>query len=95
MKSLTLPVLVLFALMPAGLYPAAQEKSTSQENRAKNVPPDLVDQIDTTDIYAVPFDTSEEEEDVSEQNLEKLQKKLQQEKANSSKTQPASGKPAK
>jgi hypothetical protein len=40
-----------------------------------------VDEGDTTDVYAVPLDTSEEEEQVEEQALKETQKEIQQEKA--------------
>lgn len=54
--------------------------------REKNVPPDLVDQEDVTDVYTVPLDTSEQEEKVEESQLENIQKKLQTKKPSTTKT---------
>ena len=49
--------------------------------------PEIVDQVDDTDLYAVPLDTSEAEEAVREQRLEKIQKRLSQPPAVGAKTQ--------
>jgi hypothetical protein len=88
-KKLIYPLLsiALFAPMALIAAPAASKPSSVQE-REKNTPPDLVDQTDTTDTLAIPLDESEEEEDVQEANLEKTQKKLQQNKAAPAKTAP-------
>ena len=54
--------------------PAAPETKAERE---QNTPPNLVDQIDTTDIFAVPVDNSETEEQMTNKKLEQMQKKPQ------------------
>lgn len=63
--------------------PAEPAKTPAKEQNAprKMVMPDQVDQHDTTDIFAIPFDTSETEEDIEIENLDKLSAKLQARKA--------------
>lgn len=63
--------------------PAEPVKTPAQEQNAprKMVMPDQVDQHDTTDIFAIPFDTSETEEDLEIEKLDKLSAKLQARKA--------------
>ena len=50
-------------------------KPGTKVEREKNTPPDLVDQIDTTDVFAVPVDSSEQEEEITSKKLEQMQKK--------------------
>ena len=88
MKKMIYPLLcmALFSSMALVAAPSAPQTS-SQAAREKNVPPDLVDQIDATDVYAIPLDDSEEEEDVEEARLEKMQKELQAKSSAPAKTQ--------
>jgi hypothetical protein len=66
-------------LLPGALFPAtAPAAPETKAQREQNTPPDMVDQIDTTDIFAVPVDTSEEEEVVENKKLEQMQKKTPQ-----------------
>jgi hypothetical protein len=72
----TLLCLGLLILSPGALFPmTGPAKPETKAEREKNTPPDLVDQIDTTDIFAVPVDTSEQEEEVTNKKLEQMQKK--------------------
>ena len=66
---------------------AVQDGQTTPDR--KMVMPDEVDQHDTTDIFAIPFDTSEAEEDIEIQNLDRLSDKLEAEKAERLKNQAA------
>lgn len=77
MKIIFLCLSSLLLASPVALYPATTPTKAELE---KNTPPDMVDQIDTTDIFAVPVDTSEQEEDVNEAKLEQMQKKMQSQK---------------
>ena len=87
MKKLIYPLLAIVFLAPLSLsaVPSTPQPS-SQAAREKNVPPDLVDQIDDTDAYAIPLDDSEEEERVEEERLERLQKKLKKNTTTPAKT---------
>jgi hypothetical protein len=71
--------------------PAEPVKTPVKEQPAqrKMVMPDQVDQHDTTDIFAIPFDTSETEEDIEIENLDKLSAKLQAKKAEQAKLKAA------
>jgi hypothetical protein len=74
-----------------GFSPSTPKPETNVETKAEreqNTPPDLVDQIDTTDVFAVPVDTSEEEEEVNEAQLEQMQKKMQDQKPAATRPQP-------
>ena len=67
-----LSILLLPGAVFSATTPAAPETKAQRE---QNTPPDMVDQIDTTDIFAVPMDSSEEEENVMNKKLEQMQKK--------------------
>jgi hypothetical protein len=89
MKKALLCFGMLLLLSPVSLFPATgPAKPETKVEREQNTPPDLVDQIDTTDIFAVPVDTSEEEEDVNAAKLEKMQKKMQTQKPAAPSTKP-------
>ena len=81
MKKILLCISTILLTSPVALFPATgPANSETKAQREKNTPPDLVDQIDTPDVFAVPFDTSEEEEDVEAAKLERMQKKMQSQK---------------
>jgi hypothetical protein len=89
MKKVILCLSTILLISPVALFPATDPaKSETKAQLEKNTPPDLVDQIDTTDVFAIPVDTSEEEEDVEEAKLEKMQKKMQSQKPASPSTLP-------
>lgn len=69
-----LGIIAPFALfsVPSPSQPAAKKTQPSEE---------FVDQGDETDIYAVPLDTSEEEEHEESKELKYIQKELQQERS--------------
>ena len=52
--------------------------AASQPAMPNKAPIDSVDEMDSTDTYAIPLDTSEEEENLEEKSLERMQKKIQQ-----------------
>lgn len=81
MKKLLYPLLTMCVVAPLAVFAASSTPPPAkQPAKEKTAPPDLVDQVDDTDLYTVPLDTSEEEEDVEESQLEKLQKKITQKK---------------
>ena len=61
-----------WALFSATAAPAASE---TKAQRGQNVPPDMVDPIDTTDVFAVPVSPSDQEEELMGKKLEQMQKK--------------------
>ena len=93
MKSLYLCSMILFpCMLCAGISPSPSEtpaKPTAQQQPVKptvqkqvnlQVPPKC-DVEDTTDVLAIPLDTSECEEEETEESLEKLSAKEQKERA--------------
>ena len=68
--------LLSMLLLPWTLFSApAPTAAEVKAQREKNTPPDMVDQIDTTDVFAVPVDSSEQEEEMTSKKLEQMQKK--------------------
>ena len=74
MKPFKTILIGLFCAFPLMMCAAPMTPAPSQSNKA--APPDVVDQEDTTDVFAVPLDSSEEEEEQEEESLEKTQKKM-------------------
>lgn len=70
--------------------PEESKKMPAKEQapERKMVLPDEVDQHDDTDIFAIPFDTSEAEEEIEIEQLDALSKKIQADKAKQMKQQP-------
>lgn len=71
---------VAMGSLTAGQSVSKPEQPTQQPAKTQPKMADQVDQHDTTDIFAIPFDTSEEEEDQEIKSLDNLSKKLQAEK---------------
>jgi hypothetical protein len=70
---LTLGVCVL---MCAGCAKNAQETSTTQsktQSQAQNQPKEIYNEVDTTDIFAIPLDNDQLEEQEEEKTLESMQ----------------------
>lgn len=89
MKSLIVFTAIAFATMGYSADTSAKTATKAQGAAGQKI--EFHDEVDKTDVLAVPFDTSEEEEAQEEKTLQNLQtyeqnKKLQEQKQAQAKT---------
>ena len=70
--SFFLSILLLLWTLCSAAAPTAPEAKAQRE---QNTPPNMVDQIDSTDVFAIPVNPSEQEEELTNKKLEQMQKK--------------------
>ena len=75
-------IYICFGALVVSCSPSPEPQSPSQDsNQNPNVTPQLnLDTADDSDVFAIQLDTSAEEEKLEMQDLDNLQKKIQQKK---------------